>query len=231
GLAHVDPALVGYLAATLVAIVASVYRASAFWRHPASAMYARELGAALRRPGSLARSAGHAARDLAAQGFVRKRSVVRWLAHLLLSGGTLASFAITVPLVFGWMLFRGEGDAYRLLVFGVPTVRFAVDGVLAWTFFHGLSAAAIAVALGASVFLVLRIRARRLPGATASFAIAPLVLLLCVALTGLALPASRHAPAAFRIAAVLHEIAVVVLLVAIPFSKLGHVLIRPLQLG
>jgi hypothetical protein len=61
--------------------------------------------------------------------------------------------------------------------------------------------------------------------------LAPLVLLLVVALSGLALPASRTSPLAFAIAARVHELAVIVLLVALPFSKLAHVLIRPLQLG
>jgi hypothetical protein len=61
--------------------------------------------------------------------------------------------------------------------------------------------------------------------------LAPLALLLVVALSGLALPASRTNALAFAIASRAHELAVIVLLVAMPFSKLAHVLIRPLQLG
>jgi hypothetical protein len=231
GLAHVDPALVGYLAATFVAFVLAVHRASAFWRRPASALYARALVDALRSPRTLRATLAHATRDLAAQDFIRRRSLLRWSAHLLLSLGTLASFAITVPLVFGWMRFAAEGDRYRIVLFTVPTIPIAVDGVPAWLVFHGLSLAGVAVALGATAFLALRMRLRRLPGATSGFALAPLVLLLIVALTGLALPASRGIPGMFQWASVLHEIAVIVLLIAIPFSKLGHVLIRPLQLG
>src|SRR5262249_32393812 len=90
---------------------------------------------------------------------------------------------------------------------------------------------AVAVVIGAAYFLVLRLRARRLPDAVTSFAIAPLLLLLVVALTGLALPASRGLPLAFRVAAALHQTSVWGLLVRLPFSKLGHVIIRPLQLG
>jgi hypothetical protein len=231
GFANLDPALVGYLGGTAIAFVASVYRVSAFWRRPASAFYARALGEALRRPRSLRATIGHARRDLATQRFLRKRSVVRWLAHLALSLGTLASFAITVPLVFGWMHFVADGDRYRVIFFTVPTLSFAVGGPIGWAFFHALSIAGVAVLLGALFFLVVRIRDRRLPGATSSFAIAPLLLLLFVAATGLALPASRGHPEVFAVAAWLHQAAVVVLLVAIPFSKLGHVLIRPLQLG
>jgi len=232
GFRDVDPALLGYLGATLVSTFATSWRASAFWRRPASAFYGRALLGSLGEPRRLRRTIAAAGRDLAAQSFIRRRSAVRWAAHLLLSFGTLASFAITLPLVFGWMHFRAEGDrSYQIALFGVPTIRFAVDGIFGWFLFHALSLAGGAVLLGATAFLVARLRARRHPGATSSFAVAPLVLLVVVALTGLALPASRNWSALFPVAARLHEASVVALLIALPFSKLGHVLIRPLQLG
>lgn len=227
-----DPALFGYLGAVVVATFGVAWRASAFWRRPASAFYARALFASLSRPKRLRRTVAFARRDLLTQQFIRRRSVTRWLAHMLLSLGTLASVAITVPLVCGWMTFIPVGARqYQMVLFTVPTVRFDVDGTLAWLLFHALTLAAIAVVVGALYFVWLRLRAHRLPGATSAFALAPLLLLLVVALTGLALPASRSWPAAFRVAAILHQISVIVLLVALPFSKLGHLLIRPLQLG
>lgn len=232
GGAHLDPALFGYLAATVVAVAGTVWRASSFWRRPASAVYARALGEALRSPRRLRRVLGAGARDLAAQRFVAARSRARWLAHLLLSLGTLASVAITLPLVFGWMRFAADGQtAYRVLVLSLPAGRFVLDGPVAWLVFHALALAGVAVTLGATWFLVDRLRQRRLPGTVAGFHVGPLLLLLAVALTGLALPAARHHPACFRVMAVLHEVSVIVLLVAIPFSKLGHVLVRPLHLG
>lgn len=232
GFADIDPALLGYLGATVAACFGTVWRASAFWRRPASAFYARALLVSLRSPRRLRQTLGHAGSDLAAQDFIRRRGLGRWLAHLGLSLGTLASFAVTVPLVFGWMHFVPAGErSYRMIAFGVPTVAFDVEGAFGWILFHTLSLAGAAVAAGAVYFLLVRWRARRLPGATAGFAIAPLALLLIVALTGLALPASRTVPGAFRIAAALHQASVVVLLVALPFSKLAHVLVRPLQLG
>jgi len=227
-----DPALFGYLGATLIAAFALAWRASAFWRRPASAFYGRALLRSLREPRRLRRSVAFAGRDLAAQEFLRRRSSLRWLAHMLLSLGTLASFAITLPLVCGWMHFAPVAERdYRVVLFTVPTLRFSVDGAFGWVLFHALALAAIAVVAGAGIFLVMRLRARRLPGVTSGFALAPLLLLLVVALTGLALPASRGWPAAFRCAAVAHQASVVALLVALPFSKLTHVLIRPLQLG
>lgn len=86
---------------------------------------------------------------------------------------------------------------------------------------------------GAVTFLALRLGTRRAPGTREGFHTAPLLLLLGVALTGLMLPlASRlGSPLLLRVAALAHEASVVVLLVALPFSKLGHVLLRPLALG
>lgn len=231
---HLDHALLGYLGATLVATFGIAYRSSAFWRRPASAFYGRALLAALRQPRRLRTAMAGAGRHVVAQEMIARRSRAKWLAHLLLSLGTLASFAITLPLVFGWLHFAAlDQTTYQIVFFGVPLPGhvFAIDGLFGFLMFHALSLAGVAVALGAAYFLMVRLRRRGEPGATAAFHLAPLLLLLAVALTGLALPLSRTMPAAFRVAAVLHELTVVVLLVALPFSKLGHLFIRPLQLG
>ncbi|HVQ24761.1 MAG TPA: hypothetical protein VMV01_06280, partial [Planctomycetota bacterium] len=234
-LAHLDVALLGYLGATLVAAFATTWRVSAYWRRPAAAIYARALLGALTRPRTLLRTGRTAARDLGAQRFIAQRSRARWLAHLLLSLGTLASFAITLPLVFGWLHFEADGqESYRAVLFGaLPALRFGVEGALGWLVFHALSVAGVAVAAGAATFLALRMRVRREPGTRDAFHVAPLVLLLVVALTGLLLPLAGRlgSPLLMRVAAVAHEASVVVLLVALPFSKLGHLLLRPLALG
>lgn len=228
-----DPALFGYAGATVVATFGVAWRASAFWRRPASAHYGRTLLAALGSPRRWPVLFGSAGTDLGAQAFIARRSRLRWLAHLLLSLGTLASFAITLPLVFGWLHFEAEGQThYRPMLFGFPAgPALAVDGAPAWLAFHGLALAGVAVAAGAAYFLAVRLRLRALANGARPRHVAPLLLLLLVALSGLALPAARTHPALFAIAARTHELAVIVLLVALPFSKLAHVLIRPLQLG
>jgi hypothetical protein len=232
GFAHLDAALLGYLGATIVAVFGTAWRISTAWRRPAAAFYVRALWRACRDLRALRRTLAAAGRDVAAQRFIARRSRMRWVAHMLLSLGTLASFAITLPLVFGWMRFAADGQtAYRVLVVSLPMGRFVLDGAVAWLVFHGLVLAAVAVVVGALYFLVLRWRARRLPGMASAFHTGPLLLLLSVAVTGLALPATRGHPDVFPVVAVLHELTVVVLLVAMPFSKLGHLLIRPLQLG
>ncbi|MGH7857786.1 MAG: hypothetical protein ACREQY_10690, partial [Candidatus Binatia bacterium] len=151
-----------------------------------------------------------------------------------LSWGTLAGFAITLPLVFGWLRFEAGSDrVYRALFVSFPVARFDVDGLPGWLVFHALSLSAVAVILGASYFLLLRLRLQRHPRALEAFHLAPLLSLLAVAITGLALPVASRAGGAWlpHAAAIAHEAAVIVLLVALPYGKLLHVFIRPLHLG
>jgi hypothetical protein len=139
GFARIDRALVGYLVATLIATFVTTLRVSAFWRRPASAFFARTLATALRSPIRLRATFAAASRDLAAQRFVARRSRARWAAHMLLSLGTLAGSAVTLPLVFGWLHFVAEGEqVYRVVVFGVPCGRFALAGLVGWLVFHAL---------------------------------------------------------------------------------------------
>jgi len=229
-LANLDPALVGYLAATIVAAWATAYRVSAFWRRAPSAFYGRALLAALRRPRALARALGHAGSDLVVQRFVARRHPLRWAAHMLLAWGTLVSFAVTLLLVWGWFRFEAAGErSYHAILWSWPVLRFATDGVAGRLLLHTLDLAAVAVVLGGAYFVASRVRHR----AAAGFHLRPLLLLLAVALTGLALPVAGQLDAAwvFPAAAAAHEVAVIALLVALPFGKLLHVFIRPLQVG
>lgn len=227
-----DPALGGYLSATIVASYGVAYRASAFWRRPASTIYARTLWTAVRTPRGTLAALRRGADDLVVQRFIGRRSRTRWLAHMLLSLGTLASFAITLPLVFGWMHFEASGQSrYVAYGLGIPLGAFDLTGPAAWLTFHALSLAGVAVGVGATTLLALRWREPSARGGLSLGHTGPLALLLAVALSGLALPATRTIPAAFDFASRLHEALVVLMLVALSASKLSHVLIRPLQVG
>jgi hypothetical protein len=233
-LAHFDRALTGYCVATVVACFAVTYQVAAFWRRPPSAVYGRALFQALRHPRDVLQVLRAASRDVAAQQFIARRSVYRWLAHMLLSWGTLVGFAVTLPLVWGWLHFEAaDNDTYRAVFLSFRVTRFATDGVLGWLVFHALNLAAVAVILGVTYFLVQRVRIRREPEVLSAFHLVPLLLLLAVALTGLALPAVGQvgAPWLLRTAAIAHEATVVALLVALPYGKLIHLFIRPLHLG
>src|SRR5262245_50657010 len=73
GGATLDPALLGYLGAAVVAAFGTVWRLSAFWRRPASAFYARAWAASLAPPRRLGRAIAAARSDLVTQRFIRKR--------------------------------------------------------------------------------------------------------------------------------------------------------------
>jgi len=47
-------------------------------------------------------------RNLVAQVFIRKRSLLRWWMHICLSWGCMLAMAITFPLVFGWISFKSN---------------------------------------------------------------------------------------------------------------------------
>lgn len=234
GFAHLDHALSGYLLATLVAAGGVAFKVSSFWRRPPSALYGGVLARGLMRPNEMLQVARTASTRIVAQTFIRERSRRRWFGHMLLAWGTLASFAITLPLVWGLLRFEAVSEqTYRVVVFSIPTVSFAIDGPIGFGFFHALLGAGIAVAVGSLLLLLDRFERRHEAEASNGFHWRPLALLLVVALTGILLPivGQLGSTTAFRAAQLAHEAAVVGLLVALPFGKLQHLFIRPLQLG
>ena len=140
GLRHFDPAVLGYAVGSVLAAFAAGCRFAVWVQRPPSRMYfKRGLQLLLRRVSktglrithhaSLPVSTFHAPRTLvgafainfAAQNFIRRRSYYRWLMHLCLSGGCTLAFAITFPLVFGWIHFESFADnaeMYRVKIFG-----------------------------------------------------------------------------------------------------------------
>src|SRR5262249_49473602 len=163
GLRWFDAALVGYLFGTLFAIFGTVYRYRVWLRRPPTARLNRRGWEAFRAGGArnLVRLAGLAGTNLAAQTFIRARSPVRWVAHLLVVWGGLLAAAVTFPLVFGWLHFESVGqDAwrYRAYVVNVGTVVFDARGVVGWLVFHALDVSAVLVLAGVFLFLSRRVR-------------------------------------------------------------------------
>ena len=233
-------ALLGYLGATLVARrSATVWRVSAFWRRPASAFYARALarGAApaaslcarvARRRRATSRRSDFIAPPLAARAGSRICCCRSARSRASPSRCRWCSAGCTSP--------PTGRRRYRVVALrALPAVRFARRRRAR----RGSSSTRSASprsrsSLGAAYFLALaRSRARRLPGRRRRLRTSRRsLLLLVVALTGLALPASRRSPGGFRVAALAARgRASSCCWSRLPFSKLGHVLIRPLQLG
>ena len=175
--------------------------------------------------------------DFAGNRFIFKRGSRRWLAHFLIMWGCLIAFAITFPLVWGWMHFftvPGKPDWYRAFVFGFPVMDFPARSFFAFVIFHGLVWSSFIVIAGVMLALWRRLREH---GAAAvqqfSEDILPLILLFAISVTGLMLTASYTwmRGYAFDFIAILHAITVIFTLLYAPFGKFFHIFQRPAQLG
>jgi len=251
GFAHFDPALMGYAIGSLLAAFAVGYRFMVWAQRPPSRLYfKRGLHLLFQRAGSAAdkvtdkverrtslpRGAGTLGRALATgfvvQTFICRRSFYRWIMHLCLSGGCTLAFAITFPLVFGWIHFESlpdNAEIYRVMVFGAALDTFNVHSLKATLMFNALNISAVIVLVG---LLMAGIRRATNAGerATQTFFedILPLLLIFAVTATGLALTVSYKylAGRGHGLWAVVHMVTVVALLLFIPFGKLFHMFQR-----
>ncbi|MEO6784708.1 MAG: hypothetical protein ABI318_01140, partial [Chthoniobacteraceae bacterium] len=181
---------------------------------------------------------GHAlATKFVTQGFIRRRGGLRWVMHLCLSGGCTLAFAITFPLVFGWIHFESlpdNAEIYRVKALGLAVDQFSVHSVKAFVMFNLLNISAVIVLVG----LVLAAYRRFTDAgerATQKFFedILPLLLIFAVTVTGLALTVSYKflAGRGHGLWAVVHMVAVASLLLYIPFGKLFHIFQRSCSLA
>jgi NNP family nitrate/nitrite transporter-like MFS transporter len=239
-LQNFDPALVVYTFATIFATWGVAYHYYVWLQKPPTQMYWRR-GWELAREQGIVRSFGRvlpvAWTHIAAQTFIRRRSVLRWWMHQLLFWGCLLAVAITFPLVFGWIQFRSAGQdqmTYVTYLFGFPAGSFRIRTALSWLLFHGLDVAAVLVLAGISLALWRRMRdrgARAVQDFGRDFL--PLILLFAISVTGLALTASTLwlRGSSYGFLSILHAITVITALLFLPFGKLFHIFQRPAQLG
>ncbi len=238
GLRWFDAALVGYLFGTLFAIFGTVYRYRVWLRRPPTALLNRRGWESFRAGGvrSLVRLIGLAGSNLAMQGFIRPRSRVRWIAHLLVFWGCVLAAAVTFPLVFGWLHFESvgqDGARYRAFVANVGTIAFDARGAFAWLVFHALDVSAVLVLAGVFLFLSRRLRD---PGAVAverTTDFLALAGLFAVSVTGLMLTVSTlwMGGRFYTFLTTVHALTVILGLMYIPFGKLFHIFQRPANLG
>jgi hypothetical protein len=119
-------------------------------------------------------------------------------------------------------------------LFGVPVGSFRIRTVVSWLLFHGLDIAAVMVLAGIGLALWRRLRDRSalaLQDFAADFF--PLILLIAISITGLALTASTMwlGGAFYSFLSILHAITVIGALLYLPFGKFFHIFQRPAQLG
>ena len=233
-----DAALVGYLFGVVFMVFGVVYRYCVWTRRPPTAMLNRRGWDAFRRrkARNVVALPSLVITHLIAQGFIRRRSRTRWLAHQLVFWGCLLAAAVTFPLTLGLLHFESVGqqaDRYQVYVARVGTVQFDAQSVVGWFAYHALDVAAVLVLAGVFVFLRRRLRD---PGALAverSGDWLALAGLFAVSVTGLFLTASSLWLDGRFYAALntLHALTVILGLMYIPFGKLFHIFQRPANLG
>ncbi|HVS33916.1 MAG TPA: MFS transporter [Thermoanaerobaculia bacterium] len=240
-LQHFDAALVGYTFAVLFATFGITYRYSMWLQRPPTKRYWRRGWQLFFSPRYIARNVVNWFRrvtaDFALNRFIFRRNAVRGLAHWLIMWGCVLAFAITFPLVFGWIHFEtvpGDVESYTAFVFGFPTTSFKIHSLIAFAIFHGLVWSSFMVIAG--VMLAMRRRMRD-HGAAAVQRFAedflPLILLFAISMTGLLLTASYTwmQGYGYDFLALLHAVTVIFTLLYMPFGKFFHIFQRPAQLG
>ena len=239
-LQNFDPALVVYTFASIFAAWGIVYHYAVWLQKPPTARFFQR-SVELVTSGGFFRGIGIVVKALAthifAQGFIRRRSRLRWAMHQCLFWGCLLAAAVTFPLVFGWIHFGTLPDdqhTYVAYLFGFPTGTFRLHTLIALITFKVLDISAILVLTGIALALWRRLRARdalALQDFSADFL--PLLLLFAISVTGLALTVSAvwMRGTFYGFLAILHAITVIGALLYLPFGKFFHIFQRPAQLG
>lgn len=238
-LSHFDAALVAYTFAVLFSVFGVTYRYTMWLQRPPTALYWRRGWQVFfkKTVPNLFKLGGRAGKDFAGNYFILKRGTLRWAAHLCLMWGCVIAFAITYPLVFGWVHFLtvpGNPDWYRAYVFGFATIAFPANSIFAFVMFHGLVWSSFLVIAGVMLAMYRRMRDHG-AAVVQQFAedILPLILLFAISVTGLMLTASYTwmRGYAFEFIAITHAITVIFTLLYLPFGKFFHIFQRPAQLG
>lgn len=239
-LLYFDAALIPYLFATLFAVMGIVYRYTVWLDRPPTRRLWRRSMRDLRDRRFLVHLAGVFRvffRQVVLQRFVSQRSYYRWVMHFSLAWGTIVAFAVTFPLVFGWLHFEsapGQPGMYQLYAFGFPQFVMDPAGLFAFFFFNALNFCSLAVILGTILAFTRRIlHPDQTAGQTFAGDMLPLLILFAVAATGLFLTYSARflGGANFRVLSTLHCFTVVVFLVYLPFGKFFHIFQRGAQMG
>jgi len=242
GLRTFDWALATYATGTIFAVFAVAYRYAIWAERPPTKMYLkRGVQTFMERSAALPRNTGRLCRllldNFVLQKFITVRSKERWLMHACLSWGGMLAFALTFPLVFGWIHFEsvvGNAGNYRVFVAGYPVEEFAVHSLRGFIHFNLLNFSAVLMLLGLALSIKLRMHDKG-EIATQTFAddVLPLLLLFTVCVTGLMLSVSSNfmAGAGFQFLSMAHAASVIGLLLYLPFGKLFHIVQRPLSLG
>jgi hypothetical protein len=238
-LAHFDPALTGYAIATLFSTFAIGFHYGTWLMRPSTRIMWRRSWQFFLSGRNMQHYFWTLPRavfsNLLFQTFIRQRSLLRWIMHQCLFWGVILSFAVTFPLVFGWLHFEHVGGTnYQVYVFGFPTITMDALGPIGFNSFHALDYFAVLVIIGVSIAYWRRWRDR---GVRAQqrvlFDLLPLHLLMAISITGIMLTVvdyffegAGHWPITLT-----HQFLVIMMILYLPFGKLFHIAERPASLG
>ncbi|MGB3307583.1 MAG: hypothetical protein WBA63_15465 [Thermomicrobiales bacterium] len=234
-----DSALIGYAVATLFAIAALTYRYTRWLGRPPTWRYFHAGWANFLSLKNFKRYTFLIPKawwtDIFGQTFIRKRGLMRWLAHQSIFWGVLVSLMVTVPLSFGWIRFTLDPpDHYKAWFFGIPVLSFPIEAGTGFAIYHILDFTAVLLIVGLALAMWRRLTDSGLLATQRfGFDLMPLVLLLAIAVTGLALTASSAwwGGAFYWFIALVHQVVVVLWLLSLPFGKFFHIIQRPASIG
>jgi hypothetical protein len=253
GFRDFDWALSTYAVSSVFAGFAVAYRYAVWAQRPPTKMYLKRgwqlflqhgpglLKSEQKRPVQVAKNAASLAQMLLEnfflQKFISKRSYQRWIMHACLSWGGMLAFAITFPLVFGWVHFESlpkDAEVYQVFVLGAKVDQFSIHSLKGFICFNMLNLSAVMVLVGLVLSVKLRMSDRG-EMATQTFVddVMPIFLLFVVSATGLMLTVSYRFMAGYGYGFIglAHAASVIALLLYLPFGKLFHIFQRTASLG
>ena len=237
-LRHFDWALTTYAVGSIFAAFAVAYRYAVWAQRPPTMMYLKRGWQMFWSRGRNTPILGKRLLDnFVLQKFITERSTARWILHACLSWGGMLAFAVTFPLVFGWIHFESltnDAEIYRVFLFGFSIETFSIHSFRGFLHFNLLNLSAVLMLMGLALCVKMRMNDKG-ELATQTFAddVLPLLLLFCVSVTGLMLTVSSNflAGSGFQLVGMAHAASVIGLLLYLPFGKLFHIVQRPLSLG
>ncbi|HUC91682.1 MAG TPA: hypothetical protein VMS09_06560 [Paenibacillus sp.] len=226
---HVDLALYGYMVGTFVFICGFFYRFIAWGERPPTKIILKKGIKLLFRRSTPQTTAEH----LVTYRFIWNRGWYRWTQHVLLGWGCILSALVTFPLVFGWMYFTMEENrTYTVVAFGIDLMRIKADGFLGYLFYNALNITAVMVIGGVCMALYRRVKNMQARAEqTFVYDFLPLYLLLFVSITGLIMTFQNLFLRGWGqpVVSLIHQWAVIVTLIYLPFGKLAHIPFRPMS--
>src|SRR5438552_7105588 len=152
-LKHFDWALTTYAVGTIFAAFAVAYRYAVWAQRPPTRMYLkRGVRMFMRRSSAVPRNTGRLGKllldNFVLQKFITERSTERWIMHACLSWGGMLAFAVTFPLVFGWIHFESltnDAEIYRVFLFGFSIETFSIHSFRGFLHFNLLNLSVVLI--------------------------------------------------------------------------------------